>query len=321
MIAGMNRAVIQVNSVAAAGEEMSTTSAEIAQNCVSATKSSERANQSVITGQSIAEETLAVMNRIDDIVNMSAKIIEGLGKRSDEIGGVINPINDLTDQTNLLALNAAIEAAQAGEHGRGFAVVADEGRKLAEKTTEATKVIGVTIKAMQSETQQAVASMKEGVKTVETGTQEARKSDGALKDILHQVSAVSTEINQIDVASEEQTATTNELAQNIQHISEAIRQTAGSLNQNADSISQVAELSLDIQKIVTQFKMATEEDGKKMLEKAVAYIKANGKEKAFAEFSNPNGEFVKDGLYIIAQDFKGVILLNGSDRTRLGKIS
>ena len=227
MIADTNQAVIQINSVAAAGEEMSTTSSEIAQNCLSAAKSSERANQSALTGQSIADETLAVMNRIDDIVKNSAKIIRGLGERSGEIGGVISLINDIADQTNLLALNAAIEAARAGEHGRGFAVVADEVRKLAEKTTEATKHIGETIKAMQSETKQAVISMEEGVKAVETGTEEARKSDGALKDILQQISIVGSEIGQIAAASEQQTATTNELAQNIQAISEVIQQTAG----------------------------------------------------------------------------------------------
>lgn len=318
MAAGTDQAVTQINSVAAAGEEMSTTSAEISRNCVSAAKSSDRANVSAAAGHTIADDTLSVMKRIDQNVKGSAATIRGLGERSNEIGGVINLINDIADQTNLLALNAAIEAARAGEHGRGFAVVADEVRKLAEKTTEATKHIGDTIKAMQSETQQAVISMEEGVKAVELGSREAEKSDVAMKDILHQISVVGSEVSQIATASEQQTATTDELAHNIQSISELVQQVSKVLRLNTERISKVAKISLDTQRIVTQFKMASTEDAKHLLEKAVAYLKQHGREKAFSEFSNPEGEFMKDGLYIIAQDFNGTLLLNGADHSRVG---
>jgi methyl-accepting chemotaxis protein len=129
---------------------------------------------------------------------------------------------------------------------------------------------------------------------------------------------VGSEIGQIATASEQQTATTNELAHNIQAISEVMQQTAGNLDRNAQAISQVSDLSLDLQRIVTQFKMSTAEDARKLLEKAVAYVKTNGREKAFIEFSNPKGEFVKNGLYIIAQDFNGTLILNGADRSRIG---
>ena len=253
MATGVEEAAAQVNSVATASEEMSTTSSEIAQNCIMAAKSSEKANNAAIAGEGIINETVNVMKRINDRVKESASIIKSLGARSDQIGEVVGLINDIADQTNLLALNAAIEAARAGEHGRGFAVVADEVRKLAERTTEATKEIGNTIEAMQGETRSAVSSMEEGVKEVEVGSVEAEKSGDALNDILKQINAATVEINQIAVASEQQTATTNEIANNIQQISEVMHDTSQRIQDNASAASQLAGLAQDLQKLVGQF--------------------------------------------------------------------
>jgi methyl-accepting chemotaxis protein len=319
MTSGIEDTVIQVNSVATASEEMSTTSSEIAQNCVSATKSSEKANGAAVTGETVINETVAVMDRINSIVKASSKTVGSLGERSDQIGEIINLINDIADQTNLLALNAAIEAARAGEQGRGFAVVADEVRKLAERTTEATKQIGQTIKAMQTETKQAVVSMEEGVKAVEIGTQDARKSGDALKDILKQINMVTSEISQIAVASEQQTATANEVAQNIQRISESMEETARNVSENADAASQMAQLSAELKILIGQFKLATPADAQEMVEKAYTYVKANGKAKAFAAFHNPKGEFVKGELFIFAQDFHGVMLAYGGNTAMVGQ--
>ena len=223
---------MQVNSVATASEEMSKTSSEIAQNCVTAVRSSDAANHSVTTGEAIIKQTITVMNRISDRVKESAEVIKSLGTRSDQIGQIVGLINDVADQTNLLALNAAIEAARAGEHGRGFAVVADEVRKLAERTSHATKEISDTIKAMQTETKKAVSSMEEGVNEVGIGTTEAAKSGEALAEILGQINKVAAEINQIAVASEEETATTNEIASSIQQISQVMQETAQTIQEN-----------------------------------------------------------------------------------------
>jgi methyl-accepting chemotaxis protein len=246
---------MQVNSVAAASEEMSKTSSEIAHNCVMAARSSEKANSSAGAGEVIIQETIQVMNRINKRVQESAEIIRGLGARSDQIGEIVGLINDVADQTNLLALNAAIEAARAGEHGRGFAVVADEVRKLAERTSSATKEIRETIQSMQAETKKAVVSMKEGVNDVGQGTAEAAKSGDALKDILRQINTVTSEINQIAVASEEETATTDEIASSIQQISQVMHETAKRIQQNAEASAQLANLSQELQGMVGQFKI------------------------------------------------------------------
>ena len=112
------------------------------------------------------------------------KTVQELGKNSDQIGEIIQVIDDIADQTNLLALNAAIEAARAGEQGRGFAVVADEVRKLAERTTKATKEIAVMIKKIQNDTNGAVLSIMQGTQEVEKGKELANKAGDSLKQII-----------------------------------------------------------------------------------------------------------------------------------------
>ncbi len=255
MASGVEQAAVQVNSVATASEEMSKTSSEIAQNCVTAVRSSEQANRSVTTGETIIQGTIDVMNRISDRVKESSDVIKSLGTRSDQIGQIVGLINDVADQTNLLALNAAIEAARAGEHGRGFAVVADEVRKLAERTSHATKEISDTIRAMQTETKKAVSSMEEGVNEVGIGTTEAAKSGEALKEILSLINKVTGEINQIAVASEQETATTNEIASNIQQISQVMQETARRIQENSSASSQLADLSKGLEEMVGQFRL------------------------------------------------------------------
>jgi methyl-accepting chemotaxis protein len=195
------------------------------------------------------------MNRINNRVKESSEIIRDLGERSEQIGQVVGLINDIASQTNLLALNAAIEAAAAGEQGRGFAVVAEEVRNLATRTAEATKEIGNTISAMQSGTKQAVISMEEGVNEVEQGTAEAAKSGHAVQEILGHMDKVTLEINQIAVASEEETATISEIAKSIQQISEVIQETTQRIQDNAASASQLADLSKGLQAIVSRFQV------------------------------------------------------------------
>jgi len=245
----------QTTTVATAGEEMSATSGDIAQSCQMAAEGAQRATQSAQNGVVVVDATIAVMNQIAEKVQESAKTVESLGVRSEQIGAIIGTIEDIADQTNLLALNAAIEAARAGEQGRGFAVVADEVRALAERTTRATREIGEMIKAIQSETKGAVAAMEQGVHQVENGTVEAAKSGQALQDILQQINAVAMQVNQISTAAEEQTATTSEISSNMMKITEVVQQTSHGAHESAAAASQLNGNAEELQRLVRQFKL------------------------------------------------------------------
>ncbi len=255
MATGTEEVAAQAGTVATAGEEMAATSMEIARNCGKAAESSKKANDSAVTGASIVRETVSVMNRIAERVMNSAKTVESLGSRSDQIGEIVGTIEDIADQTNLLALNAAIEAARAGEQGRGFAVVADEVRALAERTTKATKEISQMIKTIQGETKDAVEVMEEGVKEVEKGTAEAAKSGDALQDILDQINAVTMQVSQMATAAEQQTATTNEISSNIQQITEVIQSTARGAEESACAANQLAKMAEELQNLAGHFRL------------------------------------------------------------------
>ena len=256
LAAGAEEVAGQTHTVAAASEEMSATSNDIAHNCHAAARSSQQAISTAESGSKVVAHTVEVMGRIAARVNATARTVESLGSRSDQIGAIVGTIEDIADQTNLLALNAAIEAARAGDQGRGFAVVADEVRALAERTTKATREIGAMIKAIQAETQQAVAAMEEGVREVQLGTEEAAKSGDALHEILDQISAVSMQVNQIATAAEEQTATIGQITGNINEISDVVQRTASGSQDSAHSASQLATLSDNLSTLVSQFKIA-----------------------------------------------------------------
>jgi len=252
---GAEEVAAQAGTVATAGEEMSSTSGDIAQNCQMAAEGAQRASQSASDGAEVVERTVVVMGQIAAKVQETAKTVEKLGERSDQIGAIIGTIEDIADQTNLLALNAAIEAARAGEQGRGFAVVADEVRALAERTTRATKEIGEMIKSIQRETRGAVCAMEQGVQQVESGTEEAGKSGQALQDILQQINDVAMQVNQIATAAEEQTATTSEISSNMQQITEVVQQTSHGAQESATAAAQLNGNAEELQRLVRQFKL------------------------------------------------------------------
>lgn len=252
---GSANVAAQAVAVATAGEEMSATSGDIAQNCQLAAEGAQKASSAAQAGAEVVARSVAVMGHIAAKVQESAKTVALLGTRSDQIGAIIGTIEDIADQTNLLALNAAIEAARAGEQGRGFAVVADEVRALAERTTRATREIGEMIKAIQNETKGAVSAMEQGVCQVETGTEETQKSGQALQEILQQVHDVAMQINQVATAAEEQTATTREISSNMIQITDIVQNTSQGANASAIDAAQLKQNADELKLLVDRFKL------------------------------------------------------------------
>lgn len=255
MATGAEEVAAQAETVATAGEEMSATSGDIAQNCQMASEGSQQASAAAVSGARVVDETITVMNSIAERVRSSAKAVESLGSRSDQIGEIVGTIEDIADQTNLLALNAAIEAARAGEQGRGFAVVADEVRALAERTTRATREIGEMIKAIQQETKGAVIAMEEGVSEVAKGSEKAADSGKALEQILQQINDVNSQIHQVATAAEQQTATTSEISHNMQQITQVVAETSRGAQDSASAANRLSTLADDLRRIISQFKV------------------------------------------------------------------
>ena len=251
---GAEEVAAQTGTVATASEEMAATSGDIARTCHQAAESAKFASTAAESGAAVVQGTVQGMQKIAVRVRETAKAVENLGARSDQIGAIIGTIEDIADQTNLLALNAAIEAARAGEQGRGFAVVADEVRALAERTTRATKEIGGMIKSIQQETKAAVREMEEGVREVETGSVEAEKSGRAIAEILEQISSVDTQVAQIATAAEQQTATTNEITNNMQQVTDVVQASSRGALESAQAARQVNRLSNELLGLVGRFK-------------------------------------------------------------------
>jgi methyl-accepting chemotaxis protein len=255
MVSAFEQIASQINSIAVASEELSSTSSEIARNCSIAADSSKHSNGAIREGGIIIDETVEVMRNISERVKSLAHFVQTLGAKSDQVGQVVGFINDIADQTNLLALNAAIEAARAGEHGRGFAVVADEVRKLAERTTQATGEIARTIEAMQRETDSIVNSIDESVREVEVGTEKANRSKDFIQSIVGQMNTVDAQINQIVVAVEQETATTSQTAENIQQVSTVMSQTSKTIHETGPAALRVAQVAEALEKMIGQFKV------------------------------------------------------------------
>lgn len=245
----------QTSQAAAATEQLNTSFFDVARNSTDAAESARKAAELAINGGSIVNKTVEGMSSIARSVKASAGIIESLGMNSGRISDMVNAISDIAAQTNLLALNAAIEAARAGEQGRGFAVVADEVRKLAEKTTSATKEIVDTIQKIQNDTDRAVQSMQAGSSEVEAGVALANQAGESLQQIVVSVQNVTDMIQHIATAAEEQTNAGRDITSNLESVAVLTRQTADSAQQSSGATNDLNELAQELQHLAAGFNL------------------------------------------------------------------
>jgi methyl-accepting chemotaxis protein len=255
MAAGANEQSTQTTEVAAAIEQMTKTILETTRNAGTAAEHAKKAGQIAEEGGHVVKETVDGINKISEVVTQAAETVKQLGRNSDQIGEIIQVIDDIADQTNLLALNAAIEAARAGEQGRGFAVVADEVRKLAERTTKATKEIADMIKQIQSDTSEAVDSMNRGTSEVEKGKSLAYKAGESLKDIIQATTKVVDDITLVASASEQQSGTAEQISRSVESINNVTGETASGIQQVAHAAEDLNRLTVSLQDLINRFKI------------------------------------------------------------------
>jgi len=235
-----------VNQMAASIEEVSSNANDLANE---ASKSVEIANK----GSMVVQDTISGMDTIREQIQETSKRIKRLGESSQEIGDIVEIINDISEQTNILALNAAIQAAMAGDAGRGFAVVADEVQRLAERSGNATKQIEALVKTIQADTNEAVISMERSTSEVVQGARLAQNAGGALEEIEHVSSSLAKLIQAISDTTRQQSIAAISISDSMNVVQEITTQTSAGTNETAASIGNLAELANDLRQSVAGF--------------------------------------------------------------------
>jgi twitching motility protein PilJ len=207
-------------------------------------------------GQRAVYNQISGMNEIREQIQETSKRIKRLGESSQEIGEIVELISDITEQTNVLALNAAIQAAAAGESGRGFSVVAEEVQRLADRSGEAAKQIGSLIRAIQTDTQDAVIAMEKSTQGVVEGTRLSDAAGTALAEIGRVSRQLTELIERIAHATAAQAHSANDVSRSISHILEVTDQTSDGTRQTAQSIGQLATLARELKASVSRFRVA-----------------------------------------------------------------
>ena len=223
----------EINSASSRITEIAQSINQVSRNSADSAEVARRSVQIATNGAGVVRQTIAGMDSIRDQIQETSKRIKRLGESSQEIGSIVELINDISEQTNILALNAAIQAASAGEAGRGFAVVADEVQRLAERSSSATKRIESLVQTIQADTNEAVSSMEQTTSEVVAGARVAEDAGTALGEIEKVSSDLSGLIEGISVAAQEQSSAASNITETMNPIQSITAQTSQGASQTA----------------------------------------------------------------------------------------
>jgi twitching motility protein PilJ len=249
----------QLREIRETGQSVLDMAQRINQVSSQAQESAQVARQSLMAAESgldAVQNAIGGMNAIRDQIQETSKRIKRLGESSQEIGEITELISDITEQTNVLALNAAIQAASAGEAGRGFSVVAEEVQRLAERSADATRQIAALVKAIQTDTQDAVAAMERSTQGVVEGAKLSDNAGAALSEIDRVSRRLALLIEQISDSASREAESANEVAGNIQHIFAVTEETGESTRSTAQQVRDLSRMAEELRQSVARFKIS-----------------------------------------------------------------
>ena len=242
-------------AVAAATNEMVASTQEIASNCEKASTAAQFTNDIATKSMTTVQGSISGIHQQAQQTKLDSDQIVNLVEHSKNINSIVETIDEIAAQTNLLALNAAIEAARAGEAGRGFAVVADEVRALASRTSSSTKEISNMVSRIQNDANEATAAMSNSVASMDEIANSATDVDNQLHEVLHHMGAVTDQVTHIAAATEQQSATTTDISNNMHDITRSTNEISTETSNTVDSIHEAVRLINQLKDEVTVFKL------------------------------------------------------------------
>ena len=245
----------QISSATESAGGMASSTEEVSGNAERAADVARHSVEVAHKGGDAVRRTIDGMNAIRETIQETSKRIKRLGESSQEIGNIVELINDIAEQTNILALNASIQASMAGEAGRGFAVVADEVQRLAERAANATKQIEVLVRTIQTDTNEAVVSMERSTTDVVGGALLAENAGAALEEIEQVSNQIASLVQNISASARQQTSAAQAIARNMQVLKEISAQTADSTSATSGAIAKLAELSAGLRRSASGFRL------------------------------------------------------------------